>query len=253
MNSISVVIITLNEEMTIERCIKSVLPIADEIVVVDSFSKDKTKEICLNLKVQFFEHQFKDYITQKNYANTLAKSKFILSLDADEALDQTLCQSILKAKEKSECDGYFMNRMNRYCDKWIRHGAWYPDKKLRLFRKDKGAWKGLYIHEKVQLTDDAKIGYLRGHILHYTYDSIEGHISQFNNFTSLSAQKLFAENRKIGVIGIFFKPLYNFIQGFFFKFGFLDGYYGVVICLINSFATFSKYIKLRQLYKSGKL
>lgn len=253
MNNVSVVIITLNEEARIARCIESVLPIADEIIVVDSLSQDKTKEICLSFKVKFFEHPFEDYISQKNYANSLAKSDFVLALDADEAIDEMLCQSILKAKTASDFDGYLMNRMNCYCGKWLRHGSWYPDRKLRLFNKNKGKWDGLFIHETIQMEEGSIIGYLKGHILHDTYDSIDAHVSQFNKFTSLSACKLYSQNRKIGVFGILFKPFYHFIQGFFFKLGFLDGYYGIVICLINSFATFIKYIKLKELHKTGKL
>lgn len=253
MNRISVVIITLNEELNIARAIKSVLPIADEIVVVDSLSVDRTKEICLSLGVRFFEHPFNGYIQQQNYATSLAKFENILTIDADEALDETLCKSILQVKERFECDGYSMNRMNNYCGKWIRHGSWYPDRKIRLWNRNKGQWGGRNPHNTVIMDQDTKIGFLKGELLHYCYDSVEAHVSQFNRFTSISAHELFAEKRKVGVLGIFIKSLANFIQGFFFKLGFLDGYYGIMICFINSFATFMKYVKLRELNKHGKL
>ena len=253
MNSISVIIITLNEELTIARCIKSVIPIADEIIVVDSLSQDRTKEICLALGVQFFEHSFEGYIQQQAYATSLANFEYILTIDADEALDETLCNSLLEVKKKLELDGYSMNRMNNYCGKWIRHGSWYPDRKIRLWNRNMGHWGGRNPHNTVMMNQGSKIGYLKGELLHYCYDSIEAHVKQFNRFTSISAYELFSEKRKVGIFGIFIKSMANFIQGFFFKLGFLDGYYGVIICYINSFATFMKYVKLRELNKNGKL
>jgi len=253
MNSISVVIITLNEELTIARCIKSVIPVADEIIVVDSHSRDRTKEICRNLGVQFYEHPFEGYIQQQAYATSLANFEYIFTIDADEALDKTLCNSILEAKKKLDCDAYSMNRMNNYCGKWIRHGSWYPDRKIRLWNRNKGRWGGRNPHNTVKMDHDSKIGYLNGELLHYCYDSVEAHINQFNQFTSISARELFLEKRKVGIFGIFVKSMANFVQGFFFKLGFLDGYYGITICFINSFATFMKYVKLRELNKNGSV
>jgi len=251
MEKISVVIITYNEELAIERCIGSVKRVADEIVVVDSFSTDKTKEICLGLGVCFYEHPFEGYIQQKNYAKSLASFDFVLSLDADETLSSELCNSILKAKEKFNCDGYVMNRMNNYCGVWIRHGNWYPDRKLRLWNRTKGDWGGRNPHDHVNMRADTKVGFLKGDLLHYSYISIEAHISQFNHFTSTSAHELFTENKQISKIGVFGKGFATFFKGFFLKLGFLDGYYGVALCVINSFATFMKYMKLRELNKNA--
>jgi glycosyltransferase involved in cell wall biosynthesis len=253
MEKLSVVIITYNEEAAIERCISSVKKVADEILVVDSNSTDQTKAICLRLGVRFYEHPFEGYIQQKNYSKSLASFDYVLCLDADEALSETLSNSIKKAKLKFDHDGYFMNRMNNYCGVWIRHGNWYPDRKLRLWNRKKGEWGGRNPHDHVNMGADTKVGYLKGDLLHYSYVSIEAHINQFNRFTTTSAHELFSENRKISKAGVLGKGFATFFKGFFLKLGFLDGYYGVALCIINSFATFMKYMKLRELNKTARM
>ncbi len=252
MEELSVVIISFNEEKQIGRCLDSVRDIAGEIIVVDSFSTDRTREICLQHGVRFYEHTFEGYSEQKNFANSLARFDYILSLDADEALDAGLVQSIQNAAQAFDCDAYFMNRMVNYCGSWIRHGSWYPDRKVRLFRKQKARWEGL-IHESLILAEGSKTGTLQGDILHYSYDSIESHIAQFDKFTTLSAREMFLEGKKAGILKLYFSPLSSFIKGFFFRLGFLDGHYGVLICFVNAFATYLKYAKLRHLRdeKSG--
>lgn len=247
MNKLSVVIITFNEEKNIERCLLSVKDIADEIVVVDSLSTDSTKSICHKYGVSFIQQPFLGYTEQKNFAASLAKFDLILSLDADEALDKTLIDSISSVKVNMDKDGYFMNRVTNYCGKWIRHGAWYPDKKLRLFNRTKCAWTGAYIHEHCQMETGSETGFLKGDILHYSYESIEAHVAQFNKFTSLSAIEMNKSGRKATIGNIYLNPLVNFLKGFFLRLGFLDGYYGTMICFFNAFATYTKYLKLRQL------
>lgn len=146
---LSVVIITLNEEKNIERCLKSILSVADEIVVVDSFSTDKTKEICHKYNVKFIQHEFEGYIEQKNLALTQAKFQHVLSLYADEALDERLQKNILSIKNNWKHDGYYMNRLTNYCGEWVHHCGWYPDRKLRLFDSTKGNWTGINPHDKI--------------------------------------------------------------------------------------------------------
>ena len=140
MPDISAVIITYNEEKNLERCIESVRDIADEIVIVDSFSTDRTKEICKKYELHFIEHKFEGHIQQKNWAITQAKYPHILSLDADEVLSDRLKESIREVKENWTHDGYYFNRLTNYCGKWIRHCGWYPDRKLRLWDSRKGRW-----------------------------------------------------------------------------------------------------------------
>lgn len=253
MNKLSVVIITFNEEKNIERCLLSVKDIADEIIVVDSLSTDSTKSICQKYNVRFTEQPFLGYIEQKNFAASLAIFDLVLSLDADEALDETLANSIADVKINWDKDGYFMNRVTNYCGKWIRHGAWYPDKKLRLWNRTKGTWAGVNIHEWYQMTPGSTTGHLKGDILHFSYESIEAHVAQFNKFTSLSAIEMNKSGIKASMSKIYLNPLVNFFKGFFLRLGFLDGYYGTMICFFNAFATYTKYLKLRQLNKGLRI
>lgn len=253
MNKLSVVIITFNEEKNIERCLLSVIGIADEIVVVDSFSTDATREICEKFGVRFMVHEFQGYVEQKNFATLQAVNDFVLSLDADEVLDPILIESITAVKMNWQYDGYYMNRLNNYCGTWIRHGVWYPDRKLRLWNRKKGHWAGFNPHDRFELVTGSSIGYLKGDLLHYSYDSIEAHLAQFNKFTTLSAIEMHKAGKKGTLIKIFFSPMVNFLKGFFLRLGFLDGYYGILICLFSPFATYLKYLKLRQLNKGLKL
>lgn len=252
MNKLSVVIITLNEEENIARCLDSVKEIADEIIVVDSFSTDRTKEICLGYGVIFEEHTFEGYIEQKNYAVSLSSNDYIFSIDADEAIDDKLKNSILQEKQNFSADAYLMNRLNFYGGRWLKHGSWYPDRKIRLYNRTRGKWEGKKVHEKVILDSKAHLGRLNGDMLHYSYLTLEEHIAQFNHFTTLSAHEMFEENRKISAVGVFAKGFATFFKGFFLKLGFLDGYYGTALCFINSFATFMKYMKLRELNKTSR-
>ncbi len=252
MVKISVVIITFNEEKNIARCIKSVQDIANEIIVLDSFSTDKTKEICSSFKVNFVQHKFDGHIQQKNRAAELANFNLILSLDADEALSDELKKSILKIKENPQFDGYYFNRLTNYCGKWIYHCGWYPDKKLRLWKKGKAKWGGINPHDRIILKENSTKKYLKGDLLHYSYYSIEQHIEQINKFTKIGAQSAFSKKKKANIFIIYFKSKWKFISAFFFRLGFLDGYYGYVICRLSAQATFIKYIKLRELHKESE-
>ncbi|MBI5218666.1 MAG: glycosyltransferase family 2 protein [Bacteroidia bacterium] len=249
MPAISVVIITFNEERNIGRCLDSVKEIADEIIVVDSFSTDKTEEICNSYKVRFFKHEFDGYSNQKNWGNTQAVHPYILSIDADEALSEKLVAEIKKIKSAWTHDAYCFNRITNYCGKWINHCGWYPDRKLRLWDKRRGQWNGALIHEDVEMAADARKININADILHYSYYSITGHIAQVNRFTDLTATDAFNKGEKASLFKIFFKPIWKFKRDFIFKLGFLDGYYGFVVCFISAFAAFLKYAKLRQLQK----
>lgn len=250
MEPFSVVIITFNEERNIERCISSVKDITDDIVVVDSFSEDKTKEICEFHKVRFLEHVFQGHIEQKNWALQQAKYNFVLSLDADEALDDVLKSSIVEAMKNPQFDGYYMKRLTNYCGKWIKHCGWYPDLKLRLWNRTKGKWDGINPHDKFVMQNDTITTQLVGNILHYSYYNIEEHIKQINYFTEISAKAYHKKRKTSGKLKILIKPIAKFIKDYFLKLGFLDGYYGFIICSVSAFATFLKYIKLQELNKN---
>ncbi|MBN1187672.1 MAG: glycosyltransferase [Bacteroidales bacterium] len=246
---ISVVIITYNEEQNIKRCLESIMGVADEVVVLDSYSTDNTREICESFDVVFEQRVFTDYIDQKNTAIAMASNDVIMSLDADEALSEKLKESILRIKENWRHDGYYINRLTNYCGKWIKHTSWYPDKKLRLWDRRKGKWEGIKIHEKVQMLKGTTTSFLKGELLHYSYYSINQHLEQIKKFSDLAAQSYFKEGQTANYFTIFMHPLWRFIRDFIIKGGFLDRFYGLIICINAAHETFLKYVKLRELNK----
>ena len=244
MTNISIVIITFNEEKNIRRCLESVKEIADEIVVVDSLSADQTKSICQEFGARFIEQKFSGYIEQKNFALDQAKNDYVLSLDADEAVSPELAESIKQVKQESVMDGYRMNRLTNFCGKWIRHGTWYPDTKLRLFNRKKARWGGINPHDKIIMQEGSSVAQIKGDILHYSYHSIEELVAQMNHFTSIQAKAMYEQGRKAGSMNLLLNPLAAFITGYFFKGGFLDGKEGFLIARAVSYSTLIKYMKL---------
>ncbi len=249
---LSVTVITFNEELNIRRCLDSVKDIADDIVVVDSYSSDETVEICRELGVQFVSHVFEGHIQQKNFAVGQAKFPHILSLDADEALSDTLRDNIKIVLENWIADGYTMNRLNNYCGKWIRHAGWYPDRKLRLWDSRKGKWTGQNPHDRFELEKDSRIGHIRGDILHYSYPSISQHIEQINKFSTISASGKFEKGKKIPLFVTILRTWFTFIKKFILKLGFLDGYYGYIISRLSACGVFLKDIKLREMHRNNQ-
>ena len=248
MIKLSVVIITYNEEKNIKHCLQAVESIADEVIVLDSFSTDKTREICETFHVRFYQHPFFGYVEQKNKALTYATYSHVLSIDADEVLSCELIQSIQAVKENWQADGYYFNRMTNYCGTWIKHSGWYPDRKLRLWDTQKGNWDGLLIHEKVLLQKGAITKVLKGDLLHYSYYTIDQHLNQIRKFTTIMAQENFQKGKRPGVLTIIINSGWKFFRSYFIHLGFLDGYYGFVISILSAYATFIKYIKIRELY-----
>lgn len=245
---LSAVIITYNEENNIERCLKSISDVVEEIIVVDSYSTDRTEEICLDHGAKFIKHTFIGHIEQKNWAINQASYPHILSLDADECLSGTLKASILEAKNNWRFDGYYFNRLTNYCGKWIRHTTWYPSRKLRLWDSRKGSWGGFNPHDKFILEKGTSKKYLKGDILHYSYYSFSEHIDQINKFSSILSNSYFQQGRKLFMIDLLVHPLWRFFKDFILRLGFLDGYYGFIISVNSAHETFLKYIKLRNLY-----
>ncbi len=247
---ISAVIITYNEEKNIGRCLDSVREVADEIVVVDSYSTDNTKEICHSMNVKFLQHHFEGHIEQKNYAVSCASCGQVLSLDADEVLSEKLQQSILAAKQSWRFDGYSFNRLTNYCGKWIRHSGWYPDTKLRLWDRSKGRWGGVNPHDRVIMDDQSRVCHIAGDLHHYSYHSIKDHIDQINRFSEIAARAAYADGRHANLLSdIVFNPLLTFFKKYFLKLGLLDGYPGFMIAIHTAYGKFLKYIKLRELNK----
>lgn len=247
MIQLSVAIITFNEEHNIERCIKSVQDIADEILVVDSFSTDKTEEICSRHNVNFIKNKFEGHIQQKNFALDKAQHDYVLSLDADEALDDDLKKAIKEVKSNFEYDGYSFNRLTHYVDQWIYRCGWYPDTKLRLMKKSKARWTGVNPHDIIKMDSNSTVKRLPGNLLHYSYDSISDHVRQTNKFTTIAAKAAHANGTKSSNFKILTRPVLKFFKDYFLKRGFLDGRYGFIICCINALSALLKYSKIKDL------
>jgi len=252
MEKLSAVIIALNEEKNLAKSLPPLKRVADEIVVIDSFSTDKTEEICRQFGVRVVQHVFEDYVQQHRFADMQAKNNLILSVDADEVLSEELINAIIKVKADRQFDGYFMNRRANYCGRWIRYSGWYPDRKLRLYDRRKGSWQGIIIHEHFQLAPEAEAGFLMGNLLHYSYYSIEQHRRRVERFTTLMAESYFEQDVKVPALRVWLSPATTFVRSYFLKLGFLDGRAGWRICTISAEATYKKYRKLRELYKQKR-
>ena len=254
MNKISVVIITLNESRNLARCIASVAGIADEVVVLDSFSTDDTVAIAERLGARVVQQKFAGYVEQKNDATALAAHDWILSLDADEAPSTELRKSLLDFKQSTPAfEAYSFARLTNYCGAWIRHSGWYPDKKVRLYRKNAGAWVGENLHESWQLHDrSGQYGHLKGDLLHYSFYTLSGHIRQIEAYTEIAAKTAAARGKNAGLLKIWLAPKWRFFQDFIIRGGFLDGYPGYLVCKFSAFYTQLKYAKIRQYARQEK-
>ncbi len=250
MPKISAAIITFNEEKNIERCITSLKNVADEVVIIDSGSADRTVEIARGLKATIITNPFKGHIQQKNFAVTKTQYDWVISLDADEALSAELRASILAVKENLKGGGYIFSRLTNYCGKWIKHCGWYPDKKLRLFKKNEGKWGGKNPHDKYLLNDTGSEIYLKGDLLHYTFYNTNEHQAQIVKFTDIAAQSLFELGKKSNWLKIIVKSIFKFIRNYILKRGFLDGITGFHICRLSAYATFLRYYKLMKLHQT---
>jgi glycosyltransferase involved in cell wall biosynthesis len=246
---LSVAIITLNEEKNIGRCLDSVRDVADEILIIDSYSTDRTKDICLVSGAVFLENPFKGHIEQKNVALEKAKFDYVLSLDADEVLSAELRENILKVKNLWSHDSYSFNRLTNYCGKWIYNCGWYPDEKLRLVDRRKASWGGANPHDRIILKEGATSMHLQGDLLHYSYYTITDHLKQIDYFTTIASNLLFQKGKKVGLLKLWTCIPMRFFRDYILKLGILDGYYGFVVSRLNAWATFVKYIKLRSLYQ----
>lgn len=242
---LSVAIITFNEEKNIGRCLASLKDVADEIVVVDSFSTDNTAAIAGSYGARVIQHAFTGYGEQKNFATDSAANDWILSLDADEELSAVLIENIKAIKAAQQCDVYEMARLTNYCGQWIRHCGWYPDHQTRLYNRTKGRWVERRVHEYWALTNEGKKGLIKGDILHYSFSTITGHLAKIEKYSELAAREGAAKGKHASLAVILFSPFWHFFNEYFFKLGFLDGMHGYTICKLSAYATFSKYTKIR--------
>ncbi len=245
---ISACITACNEEKSIHRCLKSVAW-TDEIIVVDSFSSDRTVEICKEYTSRVFQHRWLGYIGQKNLIKDLTDTPWILFIDADEEISPELRDEIMADFQNGQCTnyaGYEFPRMVHFLGRWIRHGDWYPDIKLRLFRKDKGICGGKEPHDKTTVQGPVKR--LKNHMYHYTYDNIFDQLNTVNKFSTITAKGWFNDDMPFRISDILFRPMLRFIRGYLLKGGFKDGLPGFIIATVISYSVFIKYAKLWELH-----
>jgi glycosyltransferase involved in cell wall biosynthesis len=243
--NISATIITLNEERNVARAIES-LRCCDEILIVDSGSTDRTVELAEKLGARVLEASWLGYAAQKNWAAEHASTEWILSLDADEALSEALEAEIWNLKKTGpDYDAYTMPRLARYLGRWIYHSGWYPDRKVRLYRREKAKWVGDFVHESVQ--PNGRVGHLHSNILHFTCDSLSEHVKTMDRYTTLAAQELAARKVKVPLSKLIVDPAWAFVKSYFVQRGFLDGPEGLTIAHMAAFYTFLKYSKARNM------
>ena len=242
---ISATIITLNEERNIARAIES-LRCCDQIVVLDSGSVDRTVELAAKLGARVVEDSWRGYANQKNRAAEHADHDWILSLDADEALSEALEGEIWNLKKRGPaCDAYTMPRMAKYMGRWILHSGWYPDRKVRLYNRNKAKWVGDFVHESVKV--EGRVGHFESNLLHFTCDSFSEHLRTMDRYTTLAAEELVARKTKIGFGRLIVDPVWTFLRSYVAQRGFLDGMEGLTIAHMAAIYTYLKYAKARNM------
>ncbi|MCS6990468.1 MAG: glycosyltransferase family 2 protein [Chitinophagales bacterium] len=247
-SGISAVIIAFNEEKNIGRCLDSLQGVADEVVVVDSFSTDRTVSICKEKGARVVQHPFMGHVHQKNFALQQATHDWIMSLDADEALDDVLRKALLREKQHPTARAYFVNRLSNFCGKWIRHGAWYPDRKIRFWHKSCGRWGGQDPHDRVVLRPGTSTKTLPGHLLHYTASDVESYRKKLYAYATIAAQAMFEQDRgPIFCVGV--RAAWMFGRSYVLRLGFLDGKYGFIIAKLIYDYTYKKYALLGELHR----
>jgi len=242
---ISAAIITYNEERNIARVVES-LRCCDEIVVVDSGSTDRTVELATKLGARVIESGWRGFAGQKNYATERCENDWILSLDADEALSEALEGELWQIKKNGpEYDAYTMPRMAQYLGRWILHSGWYPDRKVRLYNRQKAKWIGNFVHESV--TVSGTIGHLHASILHFTCSSLSEHLKSMDRYTTLAAEQLVDQKAHIGWTQLALEPPWTFFRTYILQRGFLDGVEGLAIAHMAALYTFLKYAKAKNM------
>lgn len=252
MDRISAVLITKDEARNVERCLASLAPVADEIVVVDGFSTDDTVARCERLGARVFQRGWLGFGPQKNLANGLARHEWVLSMDADEALDPFLQRAIAEAKAAGLRGVYEVSRLNWYYGRFVRHGLEYPDRKVRLFPRGKVSWDESLVHEGLRFAEPLPVTRLDGHLLHYTYARIEEHVAKANRYTSLAAEDAFRRGKRPSLAKTFLSPLVVLLKAYVLKRGFLDGRHGLVLAALHASAAFLKQAKLWDLHRAAR-
>ena len=244
---LSVVIITKNEAHIIEKTLQSLQDVSDDIIVVDSGSTDGTVEISKKWGARVLETGWQGYGANKNMGNEAAKNDWILSIDADEELTPLLKASIKQATPFVNGCVYRIKRRSLFCNKPIRYGVWARDNNIRLFNRNEVKWDLAEVHENLVFKQQLKVKALKGHMLHYTVTNLTDYSNKTLIYARLNAKKYFQMGKKAGFFKLYFGPFFTFIQFYFFRLGFLDGWEGYLICRTNAWYTFMKYVFLKEL------
>jgi glycosyltransferase involved in cell wall biosynthesis len=251
MPALTATLISYNEELDLPRALASLAGIADEIIVVDSGSMDGTCDIARDFGARVFSRKLDSLGEQKNHAASLATNDWVLSIDADEELSPELRASILAWKKTTAVEaGFDFPRLSNYLGGWIRHSGWYPDYKLRLYRRDLGRFVGTP-HDAVKT--DGPVGHLKGNLLHYTVRSLAEHMAKQDAFSTMAAEDYFARGRKSWRAAMIFAPPWTFVQKLVFQLGVLDGRRGWLIAWLSATYIYRKYRKLGRLLAGEKL
>jgi glycosyltransferase involved in cell wall biosynthesis len=239
---LSVIVTTYNEEINVAECLESVLW-ADEILLVDSFSSDRTVAIAEKFPITILQRQYFGSAAQKNWAIDRVKHEWVLIIDADERVPDKLAREILTvlASEPS-ANGFYIRRLNVFIDKVIRHSGWSTDKVVRLFKKDKGRYPNRRVHADLEI--EGPVPVLKNPFLHYTFRTFEQYFPKFLNYAEWGAAQAFRDGRRAGLVELFIRPWWRFIRTYFIQLGFLDGKHGFVLCVLQAFGSFLKYGRL---------
>ncbi len=252
MPPISAVVIAHNEADSIGRALTS-LACADELVVVDSGSTDCTSDVAASFGARVLLHSWPGYAAQKNYGVEQAHHDWILSLDADEELDaqaQAAVHAWKASGARPGAAGYRFARRARFLGRWIRHGGWYPDYKVRLFDRHRGRWQGAYVHETVEVTGPVET--LPGEILHYTCDALEEFQERIERYAELGAGEMFERGARPDALLGLLAPSWRFVHTYFLRLGFLDGYPGLLIARMEARYVREKLAKLARLHREAR-
>jgi glycosyltransferase involved in cell wall biosynthesis len=244
MKKVSAVIITKNNEQTIQDCLTSILW-ADEIVIVDSGSTDKTIEICKSFNCKIVSTPWLGFGKTKQLAVNNASNEWIFSIDSDEVCSPALRDKIMSVLENSEYDGYTIKRTTFYLGKPIKYCGWQRDFPLRLFNKEKGTFNERPIHEYVEL--NGSIGRINSILYHYSFPTLSSHFQKMDSYTDLSAEEAYSEGKKSSIVAAVLNGVFKFIKMYFLKLGLLDGTAGFVLCKNSAFGVYLKHLKIYEL------
>ncbi|NQZ00533.1 MAG: glycosyltransferase family 2 protein [Bdellovibrionales bacterium] len=248
---LSLAIITLNEEGNIERCIQSV-PFADEVVVVDSGSSDKTVEIAKACGAKVFHQEWLGFQRQKQLAVEHTSNRWVLALDADESLSSELAdelKQLLSGDQLASYAAYKVPRLSYHFGRWIRHGGWYPDYQVRLLDKENAKWSGGELHEFVA---SKSVGTLKQDLHHYVFRDLSHQVQTNDRYSGLGAKKLFSAGSRFSALKMIFRSVFKFFECYVLKRGFLDGVPGLVIAVGAGYSMFLRYAKLYEMQSQNK-